>query len=196
MLKFFTSTMSGGKTTLLLQTAYSWKQRGKHVVLIKPFKDTRDETIHSRIGASLDVDFKLKTIDSIIEAIEKNVIIKPDLILVDEAQFLTVKQVEDLFTYAMLENVEIYCYGLKSDFRGHSFPGSSRLLELAVINELEVMICRCGQPARFNARFNPKTGKIITDGPKTLIEGSHVDVVYDSLCGKCFIQLGGFVSKI
>lgn len=190
--------MNGGKTTLLLQTVHSWKARGLSVVLIKPWKDTREEDITSRIGASAAVDFRLKTHHSFNEKLEeflKEKEEKPALIVVDEAQFLTVKQVEELFVYAVTHEVEVFCYGLKTDFLGHAFAGSSRLLELADIEELSVMLCRCGRPARFNARFNPLTGLIINEGPKTLIEGSKEEVVYDPICGSCFISLGGFTPK-
>lgn len=197
-LKFITSTMNGGKTTLLLQTVHSWKARGLAVILLKPWKDTREEDITSRIGATATVDFRLKTHHSFTEKLTEFLATAetaPALIVVDEAQFLTVKQVEELFIYAMTHPVDIFCYGLKTDFLGHAFAGSSRLLELADIEELSVMLCRCGAPARFNARFNPTTGAIISEGPKTLIEGSQEDVIYDPLCGSCFITLGGFTAK-
>lgn len=196
-MKFVVAAMNGGKTTLLLQTVHSWRSRDFNVILIKPSDDTRNNAITSRIGASAEVDIRLSRTDDLTEKIdsfiEENVEDNHVMIVVDEAQFLTVRQVEDLFLYSLRKPV--VCYGLKTDFRGNAFPGAARLLELSEIEEIHLIRCRCGNEARFNARFDKETGKIISEGPKKLIEGSTENIIYDPVCDKCFVDLGGFTRK-
>ena len=105
-----------------------------------------------------------------------------DVIICDEAQFLTELQVEQLKDIASLTNTDILCFGLRTDFKTKLFPGSKRLFELAdKIIELE-SICECGQPALINARVN-KPGKVLTQGAQVDIGG---DEKYKTLCWKCY----------
>lgn len=194
-LKFITSVMNGGKTTQLLQTVHSWRSRGFSVIVMKPSDDTRDTEVTSRIGASVEVDITIEPGDDLYSLIRKHMKETQDLhhvlVVVDESQFLSPEQVEDLFVISVHE-MPVYCYGLKTNFRGYAFPGSSRLLELAQVEELDLMKCRCGNPARFNARFDPTGSKLISEGSEKLIEGSTEDVIYDPLCPDCFVSEGGF----
>jgi thymidine kinase len=107
----------------------------------------------------------------------------PDCVLVDEAQFLTGAQVEDLFRLAVLDGIPVIAYGLRSDFRTRGFPGSVRLLELAhSIEELKT-ICRCGRKATLNART--VDGRFTQAGSQVSIDGG---VGYESMCGTCYLQ--------
>lgn len=194
-LKFITSVMNGGKTTQLLQTVHSWRSRGFSVIVMKPSEDTRNTEVTSRIGATVDVDIAIEAGDDLYSLIRNHMEEKQDLhhvlVVVDEAQFLSPAQVEDLFVISVQE-VPVYCYGLKTNFQGRAFPGSSRLLELGDVEELDLMKCRCGGPARFNARFDPTGNQLISEGSEKLIEGSTEDVIYDPLCPNCFVSEGGF----
>ena len=109
-----------------------------------------------------------------------------DAILVDEAQFLTKKQVEELWIIAKKRNIPVICFGLKTNFKSEFFEGSKRLFELSdKFKELET-ICSCGIKARFNAR--KANGKFIKDGLETLIDGTDAKIEYVPLCGKCYLE--------
>lgn len=196
--KFITSSMNGGKTTQLLQTVHSWRSRGFSVILLKPSDDTRNTEITSRIGATAEVDITVSKEDDLCEVIRNFIRVRPGLnhvlIAVDEAQFLTPSQVEDLFLLST-SDAPVYCYGLKTNFRGFAFPGSARLLELADVEEIDIMKCRCGKPARFNARFDSTRTTLISEGSEKLIEGSTEEVIYDPLCPLCFVIEGGFTRQ-
>jgi thymidine kinase len=105
-------------------------------------------------------------------------------LLVDEAQFLSEAQVDDLLRIAILDRVPVLAYGIRTDFQTIAFPGSRRLLEIAHSLEELKTICRCGRKAVFNAR---KVGEnYIFDGEQVAIDG--VDVEYESLCGACYLE--------
>lgn len=177
--------MNCGKSTSLLQVAYNYKEKNKKVVLIKPKCDTKgSKSIVSRIGLSQEVDYLINSSDSIIDILKNN-LSTIDCILVDEAQFFKKEHIDELFIITKMYDVPIICYGLKSDFKTNSFPGSKRLFELAdELQELET-ICRCGKKARFNARVID--GKFVSDGDQIAIDGEK-EVSYESLCGKCYIE--------
>ena len=108
-------------------------------------------------------------------------------LLVDEAQFLTAEQADDLLRIAILENVPVLAYGIRTDFLTVAFPGSRRLLEIAHSLEELKTICRCGRKAVFNARLID--GAFVFDGDQVAIDGVHVG--YESLCGSCYLQESG-----
>lgn len=113
---------------------------------------------------------------------------KVDCILVDEAQFLEPSQIEQLFFIAMMKNTAILAYGIRSDFQTNAFLGSARLFELAHSIEEMKTICRCGAKAMFNGRkFN---GEFVSEGEQVSIDGQQAE--YESLCGKCYIELVGW----
>ena len=110
-----------------------------------------------------------------------------DCVLVDEAQFLTAPQVDQLMEIVLLDDVPVLAYGIRTDFRTTGFPGSRRLLEIAHSLEELKTICRCGRKAIFNAR---KVGEsFVFDGDQVAIDSG--DVTYESLCGKCYLAAGG-----
>lgn len=108
-------------------------------------------------------------------------------LLVDEAQFLSSEQVDDLLRIAVLDNVPVLAYGIRTDFRTHAFPGSARLMELAHSLEELKTICRCGRKAMFNTR---RVGEaVVFDGDQVAIDGE--DVWYESLCASCYLEASG-----
>ena len=123
--------MNAGKSTVLLQTAYNYEEKGKKVVLIKPSVDTKgDEKIVSRIGLERKVDYLISDNDSIISKLGDN-LSSLSCILVDEAQFLKRKQVDELFYISKIMDIPVIAFGLRTDFKSNGFEGSIRLLELA-----------------------------------------------------------------
>ena len=177
--------MNAGKSTILLQTAYNYEEKGKKVILLKPSVDTKgDEKIVSRIGLERKVDYLIGDNDSIISILEDN-IISIDCILIDEAQFLKRNQVDELFYISKIMDIPVIAFGLRTDFKSNGFEGSIRLLELADALEEMPTICRCGKKARFNAR--KVDGKFTFDGDSIVIDDTS-DVSYESLCGACYIE--------
>ena len=158
----------------------------------KPQVDTKgDSAIVSRLGVTRPVDFTVAPAEDIYEkflAESARVLEQTGLtvscLLVDEAQFLSEGQVDDLLRIAILEGVPVLAYGIRTDFQTVAFPGSRRLLEIAHSLEELKTICRCGRKAVFNAR---KVGdRYIFDGDQVAIDG--VDVTYESLCGACYLE--------
>ncbi len=177
--------MNAGKSTILLQTAYNYEEKGKKVILLKPSVDTKgDEKIVSRIGLERKVDYLIGDNDSIISILGDN-IISIDCILVDEAQFLKSNQVDELFYISKIMDIPVIAFGLRTDFKSNGFEGSIRLLELADALEEMPTICRCGKKARFNAR--KVDGKFTFDGDSIVIDDNS-EVIYESLCGICYIE--------
>ena len=196
-LYFRYGAMNSGKSTALLQAAYNYEERGQQVLLAKPAIDSRGESaIVSRLGASRIVDFTIRPDEDVLARFmrERAGVIRESAqdvscFLVDEAQFLSESQVDDLLRIAIEEDVPVLAYGIRTDFQTVAFPGSRRLLEIAhSIEELKT-ICRCGRKAVFNAR---KVGdRFIFDGDQVAIDG--VDVTYESLCGSCYLEESGGV---
>jgi len=192
-LYFRYGAMNSGKSTALLQAAFNYEERGQQVLLAKPRIDTKgDNAIVSRLGVSRAVDFTVGADEDIYVAFEterarvlestgKDV----SCLLVDEAQFFSESQIDDLLRIAILEGVPVLAYGIRTDFQTIAFPGSRRLLEIAhSIEELKT-ICRCGRKAVFNARTID--GEFIFDGEQVAIDLVQ-DVSYQSLCGKCYLE--------
>lgn len=177
--------MNAGKSTILLQTAYNYEEKGKKIVLLKSSIDTKgDEKIVSRIGLERKVDYLIYNDDSILSKLG-NSIYNIDCILVDEAQFLKRKQVDELFYITKKYDVPVIAFGLRTDFKTNGFEGSIRLLELA--DELLEMptICKCGKKARFNAR--KINNKFTFEGDSIVID-NKTEIKYESLCGSCYIN--------
>ena len=106
-------------------------------------------------------------------------------ILIDESQFLTKEQVDELFYLTKKFDIPVICYGLRSDFKTMSFPGSLRLFEIADVMEELYTICRCGKRAKFNGRV--VNGEFTSSGSQVAIDGEN-EVTYESLCGKCYLE--------
>ena len=185
-LYFRYGTMNCGKSSLLMQVAYNYNEKERRVVIIKPSIDTKaNDKLSSRIGLERKVDILIKPEGSFKEYYRiwgKDV----SCILVDECQFLSEKQVEELWYVTKKFNIPVICYGLRTDFTGTLFTGSKRLFELADETEELITICKCGKRAKFNARF--VDGEFTLDGNSVLIDGSTKNVIYDPLCGKCYLE--------
>jgi thymidine kinase len=196
-LYFRYGAMNSGKSTALLQAAFNYEERGQEVLLVKPQVDTKGESlIVSRLGVTRAVDFTVAPPDDIYlafsrerELVRARTGLDVSCLLVDEAQFLTEAQVDDLLRIAIQEGVPVLAYGIRTDFQTVAFPGSRRLLEIAHSLEELKTICRCGRKAIFNAR---KIGdRYIFDGDQVAIDG--FEVTYESLCGACYLEESGGV---
>ena len=184
-LYFRYGAMNSGKTTLLLQVAHNYEERGMNVVILKPGIDTKgDDRIVTRIGLKRQVDHlidKDEKLSIYLNTFNDDVV----CILVDESQFLSRDQVDELFMYAKLKNKPVICYGLRSDFKSMAFPGSQRLFEVADVMEELITICRCGKRAKFNGRI--VNGEFTSSGEQVAIDGEN-EVEYESLCGRCYLN--------
>jgi thymidine kinase len=196
-LYFRYGAMNSGKSTALLQAAFNYEERGQQVLIAKPEIDTKGEsTIVSRLGMTRAVDFTVAPDEDIYdkflsqrERVFERTGSPVSCLLVDEAQFFTEGQVDDLLRIAILEGTPVLAYGIRTDFQTVAFPGSRRLLEIAHSLEELKTICRCGRKAVFNAR---KVGdRYVFDGDQVAIDG--VDVTYESLCGSCYLEESGGV---
>lgn len=184
-LHFRYGAMNAGKTTILLQTAYNYEERGQRVLLLKPSVDTKGEDfVVSRIGLKRKVDFLIHEKDSLIDKLEDS-FSEVRCILVDEAQFLKREQVTELFYITKCYDVPVIGFGLRSDFKTNGFEGAIRFLELADSLEEMPTICRCGRKARFNGRMID--GQFQTEGSSIAIDDGK-NTQYESLCGKCYIE--------
>lgn len=183
-LYFRYGAMGSGKTAALLQVAHNYEQKGMTVIVIKPSIDTKgQEKVTSRIGIERTVDVLLAPTDKIINKMEP---IKPHAIIVDEAQFLTPEQVDELYIFTKQYDIPVLCYGLRCDFQMKGFPGSIRLLEIADdIEELKT-ICQCGSKATQNLRLI--NGEPVFEGEQVVID-DHTQVEYEGVCGKCYLRL-------
>ncbi|MES1212919.1 MAG: thymidine kinase [Leifsonia sp.] len=197
-LYFRYGAMNSGKSTALLQAAYNYEERGQRVLLAKPAIDSRgDSAIVSRLGASRIVDFTIRTDEDVLARFmrERAGVIRESArdvscLLVDEAQFLSESQVDDLLRIAIEEDVPVLAYGIRTDFQTVAFPGSRRLLEIAHSLEELKTICRCGRKAMFNAR--KVDGVFVFDGDQVAIDGAR-EVSYEPLCGACYLEESGGV---
>lgn len=181
-LYFRYGAMNSGKSTGLMQVAHNYEERGMKVYLAKPRIDTKGgDILVSRLGVKRQVDFLIEEEDDLFDLFCR---VEPvDCILVDEVQFLTPKQIDELFRVTIECNIPVICYGLRTDFSLQGFPGSERLLLLAhSIEELKT-ICRCGKKAIFNGR--KVNGEFVFQGEQVAIDQGG-DISYESLCGDCY----------
>lgn len=190
-LYFRYGAMNSGKSTALLQAAYNYEERGQHVLLAKPTVDTKGaEKISSRLGVERTVDFLIGPGDDLRALVAAHAHPAVACLLVDEAQFLSPTQVEDLLRIAVGERIPVLAYGIRSDFQTRAFPGSARLLELAHSLEELKTICRCGRKAIFNARL--VGGRFVFDGDQVAIDELSTErVTYESMCAECYLRESG-----
>ena len=187
-LYFRYGAMNSGKSTAVLQVAHNYEERGLKVLLIKPAIDTKgDDTIVSRLGASRRVDMLATPQINLAQAVKQwsKDVEKIDCVINDEAQFFAPEQIDQLFEIAVLQNIPVICYGIKTDFLTHAFPGSTRLFEVAHSLEELKTICRCGKKAIFNGR--KIDGEFVFEGDQVAIDGQS-EVGYESLCGSCYLR--------
>lgn len=185
-LYFRYGSMNSGKSTILMQVAHNYEERGMHVAVLKPGIDTKAESrIQSRIGLEREVDHLVQKGEDIYEYFQKQEN-KPNAIIVDEAQFLEPEQVDQLMHLVVKDNIPVLCYGLRTDFKTEAFPGSARLLAIAHTLEEMKTICRCGSKGMFNLRM--VNGEPVFEGEQIAIDGGDV-VTYESVCAKCYYEL-------
>ncbi|NLC72326.1 MAG: thymidine kinase [Ruminococcaceae bacterium] len=180
-LYFKYGVMGSSKTAQALITQFNYEERGMSVWLIKPGTDTRAgvDIVKSRIGLKRKADVIYET-DSIIEKYKE--VGKHDVIIADEANFFTPAQIDEFRELVDFYDVPVLCFGLKTDFLTHAFPGSLRLLELAdSLTEIKT-ICSCGAKATVSARID-SNGKVVTQGGQILVGGNDS---YVAMCHKCW----------
>lgn len=194
-LYFRYGAMNSGKSTALLQAAFNYEERGQRVLLAKPATDTKgDGAVVSRLGVTRDADFCVAPGEAMLGAFVHAAGGDPGgdavaCLLVDEAQFLSAEQVDDLLRIAVLHDVPVLAYGIRTDFRTRAFPGSARLMEIAHSLEELKTICRCGRKALFNGR---RVGqRFVFEGDQVAIDGEAV--TYESLCATCYLRESGGV---
>ena len=184
-LYFRYGAMGCGKTMQLLQVAFNYEERGMEVCVIKPATDTKNGTkLLTRIGPERKTNFCFDRKIDIFKTVKKDYK-NVACVLVDEAQFLTPKQADQLAQITTELDIPVMAYGLRLNFRQKDggFEGATRLLQIADdIEELKT-ICECGHKATRNTRF--LNGKIVLDGPDILIDDGTIEIEYRALCAKC-----------
>jgi len=186
-LHFFYSTMNAGKSTALLQSNHNYKESNLKTLLFVPksIADKSNGKIVSRIGLEADaiiVNDEYEFYDEIIKKQSEKI----SCIFVDEAQFLTKKQVHSLGKIADELNIPVMTYGIRTDFQGELFEGSQELLALADnLKELKTICSECDKKATMVVRLD-SNGKILLEGEKILIGGNEI---YKTLCRKHFREL-------
>ena len=180
-LYFKYGAMGSSKSAQALITKFNYEELGMSVWLIKPSTDTRDgaDIIRSRIGLESRAQIICPG-DNIVEEYEK--VGKRTVIIADEAQFFSPEQIDQLRAIVDEEDIPVLCFGLRTDFLTHFFPGSQRLMELAdSITEIKT-VCACGRKATVNARID-ENGNVITEGSQVLLGGNDS---YIAMCHRCW----------
>ena len=182
-LYFKYGAMGSSKTAQALITRFNYMELGMSVWLIKPSVDTRDgaDVIKSRIGLEARAQVITPEQDIIAEYQKQP---GHDVIIADEAQFFTPAQIDQLRQLVDEEDIPVLCFGLRTDFLTHFFPGAQRLMELAdSLTEIKT-VCACGRKATVNARIDAN-GRIVTQGNQVLLGGNDS---YVAMCHKCWKQ--------
>ena len=180
-LYFKYGAMGSSKSAQALITQFNYEELGMTVWLIKPSIDTRDgaDIIKSRIGLARSAQIITPEQDIIKEYAKAG---RHDVIISDEAQFFTPEQIDQLRELVDFEDIPVLCFGLRTDFLTHVFPGSKRLLELAdSITEIKT-VCACGRKATVNARVD-ENGRVITHGDQVFLGGNDS---YVAMCHRCW----------
>ncbi len=180
-LYFKYGAMGSSKSAQALITKFNYEELGMTVWLIKPSVDTRDGvgTIRSRIGLQCEAQV-ISPEQDVGEEYRKAG--QHDVIIADEAQFFTPEQIDQLRTLVDDEDLPVLCFGLRTDFLTHFFPGAQRLMELAdSLTEIKT-VCACGRKATVNARIDAQ-GRIVTQGDQVFLGGNDS---YIAMCHKCW----------
>jgi len=189
-LYFYFASMNAGKSALLLQTAFNYRERGMDVSLWTAALDDRGEQggIDSRIGLHNDAHGFTADTDIAARVLAMQQADGPmACVLVDEAQFLTADQVWQLAHLTDRHDIPVICYGLRTDFQGRLFPGSAVLLGIAdKLVEMKA-VCHCGRKATMNQRVDD-AGVPVTSGAQTEIGGNER---YVAVCRRHFMRSGG-----
>ena len=183
-LYFKFGAMGCSKTAQALITKFNYEERNMKVLLLKPAIDDRDgaTVVKSRIGLKEEA-VTVGHSENIFEKYEK-CYSDCNVIIVDECQFLTPEQVDQLADIVMQKDIPVLCFGLSTDFTTHLFPGSKRLFEIAQsISEIK-SVCTCGAKANVNARIGAD-GRIVTEGSQVQLGGNDS---YVAMCRKCWLK--------
>ena len=181
-LYFKYGAMGCSKTAQALITKFNYEERGMKVLLLKPAIDVResDGLVRSRIGLTAQCILVSEQEDLLALYLRKKDLC--DVIIVDECQFLTREQVDQLGQVVLQHDIPVLCFGLRTDFAMHLFPGSLRLFEIAEsISEIK-SICRCGAKATVNARLDDD-GNVVYEGEQICIGGNNR---YEAMCRRCW----------
>ena len=184
-LYFKYGAMGSSKTAQALITRYNYEENDMRVWLIKPSADVRDgaDILRSRIGLEAKVDVMTPETD-VYEQFAGEHQNNCHVVIVDECQFMTERQIDELRAIVDDFSVPVLCFGLRTDFLTHLFPGSRRLMELAdVIEEIKTM-CDCGAKATVNARID-SDGYIVTEGEQVMLGGNDS---YIAMCHRCYVR--------
>ncbi len=184
-LYFKYGAMGSSKTAQALIAKYNYEENNLKVWLLKPSADIRDgaDLLKSRIGLEARVHIIPPETD-IYQLFADTRKGNCDVIIVDECQFLTPEQIDQLRYIVNDFNVPVMCFGLRTDFQTKLFPGSLRLMEVAdTIQEIKT-ICDCGAKATVNARID-KDGYIVTQGAQVFLGGNDA---YIAMCHKCYVN--------
>jgi thymidine kinase len=179
-LYFRHGTVGSAKTLNLLAVAHNYRQQGKEIVLIKPALDDRfgKEQIKSRAGLEMSADLLVRDDTNLLVLDFEGI----DCILVDEAQFLPAAVIEQLREISISKSIPVICYGLRTDFRGHLFEGSRRLLELAdAIEEVKATCHFCNRKSIMNLKH--VNGVATMDGPTIQVGAEET---YLPACYHCY----------
>jgi Thymidine kinase len=183
-LYFYYSAMNAGKSTVLLQSSYNYRERGMHTLIFTPALDTRAGLgrVRSRIGLEADA-LAFERTDDLLQHVRTEHAARPvGCVLVDEAQFLTTLQVRQLSDVADALDIPVLCYGLRTDFQGRLFEGSAALLGWADdLSEIKT-ICHCGRKATMVLRLDAR-GVPVSEGAQVEIGGNDR---YVSVCRRHF----------
>ena len=183
-LYFKYGAMGSSKTAQALITKYNYEENDMKVWLIKPSADTRDgvQILRSRIGLDAAVEVMAPEMN-VYEIFRNTRMGNCDVVIVDECQFMTEEQIDQLRAIVNECSVPVICFGLRTDFQTRLFPGSRRLMELAdCIEEIKTM-CDCGAKATVNARIND--GYIVTEGAQVVLGGNDS---YIAMCHRCYVR--------
>ena len=184
-LYFKYGAMGSSKTAQALITKYNYEENDLRVWLLKPSADTRDgeNILRSRIGLEAEVEIVAPQ-TNLVELFCRERMGRCDVIIVDECQFLTTAQIDELRSLVDEYNIPVMCFGLRTDFQTKLFPGSHRLMEVAdTIQEIKT-ICDCGAKATVNARIDGE-GHIVTQGAQVVLGGNDS---YIAMCHKCYVR--------
>lgn len=184
-LYFKYGAMGCSKTAQALITKFNYEERGMKVLLIKPAIDTRDgvDLVKSRIGLQSEA-YAVDSQENLYDFYTKKHS-DCNIVIVDECQFLTPEQVDQLGDIVIKLSVPVLCFGLATDFTTHLFPGSRRLFEIAEsISEIK-SVCKCGAKATVNARFDDN-GHVVYKGEQVVLGGNGR---YTAMCRKCWLKI-------
>ncbi len=187
MAKFYFKygAMGSSKTAQALITKYNYEENGLKVWLLKPSADTRDgeDILRSRIG----LEAKVEVVPPESDIYQRFLAFQKDcchVVIVDECQFLTPEQIDQLRAIVDDFDIPVMCFGLRTDFQTHLFPGSRRLMEVADNLQEIKTICDCGNKATVNARIDCN-GHIVTEGAQVVLGGNDS---YIAMCHRCYLR--------